>query len=156
MTTETKAVLTLSAENVKVFTFDGATIIFSRGVNRQIGPGVLAQIIDSNNPRNKEPDADGIIAAYAVGSSFTGGRERLLVEAERHGIKLPAESKEEHAAIDWQQVQDMGDRVVTDMIAEIDEEHAEAEIVGFRELKPAAPNVGGNPLEMIAELLGRL
>lgn len=150
MTTEIKAVLTHSAPNVKIFTFDGATLLVFRDVHMQAGPGITVKVIDANNPRNKEPDADGITAKYASGGNFLPGKQRLLVAAERAGIDLENGGDE---TTDWQQVQDLGDGVIEEMIAEFDEEAAEAEIVGFRDITPKKP---GSPMDQIGDLLQQI
>lgn len=151
MTEQTKAVLTHETKDLKIFTFDGATLIVSRGVHRQGGPGVELRIIDTNNPGNAQPNADGIKVAYATGGNFLPARQRLYVAAAREGIDL--EDTANHANYDWQRVQDLGDKAIWDMIAEFDDEAAEAEIAGFREIDAKKP---GDSMDQIGDLLKQI
>lgn len=148
MTTETKAVLALSLPQMKVFTFDGATLAVFRGVHQRKGPGMEMKIVDTNAP--EKVNADGIRIMYTTGGNYVEARQRLFVAAEREGIMLEDEST--HDTIDWQRVQDLGDDVITQMIAEFDEDDAENEINAFREEKPTDP---GAPREL-GELLGEI
>lgn len=150
MTEQTKAVMTHSAKDVKVFTFDGATIIVSRGVHRQAGPGVSLSVIDTNNPGNL-PDEDGIKNLYAIGGNFHPSREKFFVAAAREGMDL--DDRANHANYDWQRVQDLGDEVIWKMIEEFDEDEAEAEILEFRDIKPATPGKPADLGELLASLL---
>lgn len=151
MTEATKAVLTHEAKDVKIFTFDGATLIVSRGVHRQAGPGVELRIIDTNNPGNVNPTEDGVKVQYATGGNFIPGKQRLYVAAAREGIDL--DDKANHENFDWQRVQDLGDQAIADMIAEFDEEAAEAEIAGFREVESVKPGAPESLGELLAQLL---
>lgn len=150
MTEQTKAVMTHEAKDVKIFTFDGATIIVSRGVHRQAGPGVSLSIIDPNNPNNL-PDDDGIKNVYAIGGNFHPAREKLFVAAAREGMDL--EDRANHENYDWQRVQDLGDEVIWKMIEEFDEDEAEAEIREFRDIKPSTPAKPGDLGDLLASLL---
>lgn len=151
MTEQTKAVMTHEAKDVKIFTFDGATLIVSRGVHPKAGPGVQFQVIDTNNPGNAEPDEDGIKSGYAIGGNFNAARQRLYVAAAREGMDLDDTANYEN--YNWQRVQDLGDEVIVAMIAEFDEEAAEAEIAGFREVKPNHPGKSADLGELLAALL---
>lgn len=151
MTEATKAVMTHEAKDVKIFTFDGATLIVSRGVHRQAGPGVELRIIDTNNPGNVEPTEDGVKVQYATGGNFLPGKQRLYVAAAREGIDM--DDTDNYANYDWQRVQDLGDQAIWDMIAEFDGEAAEAEIVGFRDVEAKKPGAGDSLGELLAQLL---
>lgn len=150
MTEQTKAVLTHSAKDVKIFTFDGATLIVSSGVHPKAGPGVQFQVIDTNNPGIAEPGEDGIKLGYAIGGNFNSARQRILVAAAREGMDL--EDNANNEKFNWQRVQDLGDEVIAAMIAEFDEEAAEAEITGFREIEPSTPGKYDELGELLASL----
>ena len=150
MTTETKAVLALSLPQMKVFTFDGATLAVFRGVSRRNGPGIEMKIVDSNSP--DKVNENGIRVVYVTGGNHIPARQRLIVAAEREGIMLEDESQ--HDAIDWQRVQDLGDDVITQMIAEFDEEDAENEINAFREEKPTELTPASGLAEILGDIFG--
>lgn len=150
MTTETKAVLAFNSTEMKVFTFDGATLAIFRSVHPRKGPGVEMKIVDSNAPQ--KVNSDGIKINFVTGGNYAPAMQRLHVDAEREGIMLG--DKSQHDSIDWQRVQDLGDNVITKMIEEFDEEDAEQEINAFREEKPTNLSDSNDVAELLGQLFG--
>ncbi|HDT4050904.1 TPA: hypothetical protein QHN36_003568 [Enterobacter bugandensis] len=150
MTTETKAVLAFTSPEMKVFTYDGATLAVFRGVHPRKGPGMEMKIVDGNAPQ--KVNSDGIRINFVTGGNYAPAMQRLHVDAEREGIML--EDRTQHDAIDWQRVQDLGDNVITKMIAEFDEEDAANEVNAFREEKPTDLRNGDELADLLGQILG--
>lgn len=138
-----KAEMVLALPQMKVFTFDGATISVFHDSHRQYGPGITIHIVDAKG--DMEPDEKGVVCKIRLGQSFQPAYQKLVLAAEREGIDMES-AEADDPAVDWQRIQDLGDQTISNMIAEFDADDAEAELNEFR--SEPVRNVNGNDVDL--------